>query len=101
MNNAWDFKSVVPENSVHVIADEFHDASGCFTVEWTADIELRSWGIKSIEPLVHMVSGMLSRLDEDAVPEDFISDGFEIEEHFILAPKSITIDIPNKTILVE
>ena len=82
------------------------------SVKWSADIEMRSWGIKSVIPVVHNVSGTITAEymgDDDDIEDDIIfdsdKDGFKIESEVewsdgTLVPNNVEIDFATKKIIV-
>jgi hypothetical protein len=102
-SNPWRFCTRLKEPHVVVVSKDFRDADGDFHIDWTAELEVRSWGIKSITPVVHSVTGVLSASDSTELPTEFLatSDSFAIETTFTLAPKTVTIDLDAKTIWID
>lgn len=87
------FKTITPKN---------------FTVEWGAEIEMRSWGIKEIDTMIYSVKGMLEIEDKagNFTGLEFNSKGWKIlnelkVENDYLCPVDIGIDYKKKTIEVS
>jgi hypothetical protein len=83
------------------------------TVKWRADSEYRSWGIKSIDPIIEAVSGWLEvgTIEEEAKMSTINLDGWtadatfepgvQRDESFSLYPLGAEINVRNRTVLVK
>jgi hypothetical protein len=101
--NPWSFTSHIKPASVDIL-DPSLDPHGDFTIEWEADLEVRSWGIKNITACVHRITGMFSSEsgDSSSVSSFCATPGsFAIDAVFTQYPSFITIDLKEKTIVIE
>ena len=106
------YKNISTWGTVDRLTDkEAMDPSGKMTVQWSADIEMREWGIKSVVILVMNVTGRVAIEYVDATDTDYYnfdakSEGFKITSNIefvsdTLTPKEVTIDFKAKTVIVE
>jgi len=90
---------------------EVHNAA--VTVKWRADTEYRSWGIKSIDPIVEAVSGYIEvgTIEDEAKMSTINLDGWTVDgtfedgvnrgTSFYLYPLGAEINVRNRTVLVK
>jgi hypothetical protein len=90
---------------------EVHNSS--VTVKWRADTEYRSWGIKSIDPIIEAVSGWLEvgTIEDEAKMSTINIDGWTVDatfesgvqrgDSFSLYPVGAEINVRNRTVLVK
>lgn len=76
------FLSQIKEINIDVVGlenMEVHNAN--VTVKWRADTEYRSWGIKSIDPIVEAVSGWIEvgTIEDDAKMSTINLDGWTVD----------------------
>jgi hypothetical protein len=106
------FLSSIDANHIDVVgAEEQTVNEASVMVKWRADHEYRSWGIKSIEPVIESVSGWLSleTIEDQARSSTIRVDGFTADATFetvergsvFLYPLSAEINLRNRTVLIR
>ena len=92
-------------------SQEVHNSS--VTVKWRADTEYRSWGIKSIDPVIESVSGWLEvgTIEDEAKMSTINIDGWTVDatfesgvqrgDSFSIYPLGAEINVRNRTVLVK
>jgi hypothetical protein len=106
------FLSQIKAENVDVIGAENQTvANASLMVKWRADSEYRSWGIKSIDPVIESVSGWidLETIEDNAKSSTIKLEGFvadakvETAERsgLYLYPHSAEINVRTRSVLVR
>ena len=108
-----DFESKVHGSHVLVYNQGPYYRADDFVVYWSAEVEARSWGLKSIDTTVKRVHGFFTvldkednelaefELDQDGTTEWRIIDSLTNDPFGGIAPSEICIDFAAKTIEVS
>lgn len=110
------FLSSIKGEQIDVVGAESQSVqTASVTVKWRADTEYRSWGIKSIDPIIESISGWVELIRTD-VDEDitstidlegwtadakFESRSFDERTGLSLYPIAVELNLRNRTALVK
>lgn len=106
------FLSSIDANHIDIVgAEEQTVNEASVMVKWRADHEYRSWGIKSIEPVIESVSGWmtLETIEDQARSSTISIEGFAADATFdetprgsvALFPLSAEVNLRNRTVLIR